>query len=76
MVSDIMGRLNHHAIDNIDVEVHPSYFPAEYNSESVPDPSTTTIKPIDDNSMDHLMDFLHSDNDDDILDVDLQMLQS
>ena len=27
VVSDIIGRLNHHAIDNGDVEVHPSEFP-------------------------------------------------
>ena len=38
VVSSIMGRLNHHAIDNVDVEVHPSDFPVELNSESVPDP--------------------------------------
>ena len=27
VVSDIMGKLNHHAIDYDDVEVHPSYYP-------------------------------------------------
>ena len=41
-----MGRLNHHAIANGDVEVHPSEFSVEYNSESVPDIDTTTIKLI------------------------------
>ena len=28
----IMGRLNHHEIDNGGVEVHPSDFPVEFNS--------------------------------------------
>ena len=40
----IMGRLNHHAIDNCDVEVNPSEFPVEFNYESVTDPDTTPIK--------------------------------
>ena len=44
VVSFIMGRLNHCTIDNGDVEVHLSDFPAEYNSEYVPDLDTTTIK--------------------------------
>ena len=35
VVSDITGRLNHCAIDNGDVEIHPSDFPVELNSESV-----------------------------------------
>ena len=43
-----MGRLNHHAIDNGDVEFHLSDFPVEFNSESIPDPDTTPIKSIDD----------------------------
>ena len=43
-----MGILNHHSIDNGDVEFHPSEFPFEPNSESVPDPDTTPIKSIDD----------------------------
>ena len=46
-VSDITGRLNHHATDNGDVKVHPSEFLVESNSESVTDPDTTTIKSID-----------------------------
>ena len=33
VVSDIMGRINHHAIDNDDFEVHTSEFPVELNSE-------------------------------------------
>ena len=36
------------AIDNVDVEVHPSDFRVEFNSESVQDPDTTLIKSIDD----------------------------
>ena len=47
VVLAIMGRLNHHAIDNSDVEVHPSDFSVEFNSESVPDPDTTPIRSID-----------------------------
>ena len=35
-------------IDNYDVEVHPSEFTVEFNSESVPDLDTTPIKSIDD----------------------------
>ena len=54
-----MGRLNHHAIDNGDVDVHPSEFPFEYNSESVPDTDTTPIKSIDDDEMDHLLELFH-----------------
>ena len=48
MVSYIMRRLNNHAIDNGDVEVNPSEFPVESNSESVTYPDTTPIKSIDD----------------------------
>ena len=59
VVSDIMGRLNHHVIDNGDVEVHPSEFPVEFNSESVPDSDTTPIKAIDDYEMDNILKFFH-----------------
>ena len=59
-VSAITRRLNHHVFDNGDVEVHPSYFPAEYNSEYIPDPETTLIKSIDDDEMDHLLELFHS----------------
>ena len=48
MVSAIIGIRNHHAIDNSDVKAHTSDFSVEFNSESVPDPDTTTIKSIDD----------------------------
>ena len=33
VISVIMGRLNHHAIDNGDVKIHTSEFPADSNSE-------------------------------------------
>ena len=75
VVSAITGRLNNHAIDNGDVEVHPSEFPVESNSESIPDLDTTMIKSIDDNEMDHLLVLLHSEHDDDLLYIVLQMLQ-
>ena len=70
-----MGRLNHHSIDNVDVKVHPSEFPVESNSELVPYQDTNPIKSIDDDEMDHLLELLHSEHDEDLLDVDLQMLQ-
>ena len=50
-----MGILNHRAIDNGNVDVHPSEFPVEFNSEYVPDLDTTMIKSIDDDEMDHLL---------------------
>ena len=59
MISSIMGILNHHIIDNGDVEVHPSEFPVGYRPESVPDPYTTPIKSIDGDEMDHLIEFFH-----------------
>ena len=71
-----MGRLNHHVIDNGDVEVHPSEFPVDFKSESVPDPETTTIKLIDDNEMDNLMKWFQSEHDEDSLDVYIHMLQA
>ena len=55
MVLAIRARLNHHVIDDSDVEVHPSEFPFESNSEYVPDTDTTIIQSIDDNEMDHLL---------------------
>ena len=52
VVSDIMGKLNHHAIDNSDIT---SEFPVESSYDSVPDPDITPIKSIDDDEMDHLL---------------------
>ena len=71
-----MGKLNHHAIDIGYVKIPTSDFPVESNYESVPDPDTTPIKSIDDDEMDYLLEFFHSEHDDDLLDVYLQMLQS
>ena len=71
-----MGRLNNHAIENGDVEVRPSDFPAESNYESVPDTDNTTIKSIDDDEIDHLLKLFHLEHDDDLMDVDLQMLHA
>ena len=73
VVSDIMGKLNHHAIDNGDIT---SDIPVESSYDSVPDPYTTPIKSIDDNEMGHLLELLHSEHDDNLLDVDLQMIQN
>ena len=48
MISDIMGGINHHTIDNGDVKVFPLEFPVEFNSEYVTDLDTNPIKSIDD----------------------------
>ena len=68
-----MWKLNHHAIDNGDIT---SDVPVDSSYESVPDPYTTPIKSIGDDELDHLLEFFHSEHDDNLLDVDLQMLQS
>ena len=68
-----MGKLNHHAIYNGDIT---SDVPVESINESVPDPDTTPIKSFDDDEIDHLLEFFHSEHDDDLLYVDLQMLQA
>ena len=60
VISDIIGRLNHHGIDNGDVKIHTSEFLVDSNSESVPDPDTTTIKSIDDYDMDNILELFHS----------------
>ena len=60
VVSAIMGRLNHHVLDNGDFEVQSSELSVEYSSESVPDPDTTPIKSIGDGKMDHILELFHS----------------
>ena len=60
VLSAIMGRLNHHAIDNGDVKISTSEFSVEFKSESVTDPDTNPIEPIDDDKMDHILEFFHS----------------
>ena len=67
-----MAKLNHHAIDNGDIT---SDVPFESNYESVPDPDTTPIKSIDDDERDHLLEFFHSEHDENFLDIDLQIIQ-
>ena len=76
MISAITGKLNNHSIDNGDIKTPTSDVPVESNHESVTDPDTTPIKSIDDDEMDHILEFFHSEHDDDLLDVDLQMLQA
>ena len=48
VVSAIIERLNHRAIDNGGVKVHNSEFPVELKSEPVTDTGTTPNKSIDD----------------------------
>ena len=74
-MSAIMGKINHHDIDNGDVKIPISEFSVESNYESVPYPDTTIIKSIDDDEIDHLLEFFHSEHDEDLLDVDPHMLQ-
>ena len=69
-----MGKLNHNAIDDGYVEVHPSYYSFEYTAEYVPYPYTTPIKSIDDDEMYRLLELFHSEHDDDIFNVGLQMV--
>ena len=76
VVSAITGRLNNHAINNGYVEFHPSEFIVEFKYEYVPDPDNTPIKSIDDDETDHLPEFFHSEHDEDLLDVGIQMLQA
>ena len=66
-----MVRLNHCTIDNGDVEINSSEFPVEFKYESVPYPDTTPTKSVDDGEIDHLLEFFHSEHDDDLLYVDL-----
>ena len=74
-ISDIIGILNHHDIDNGDVEFQTSDFLVEFTSESVLDSYTTPIKSIDYDQMDHLLELFHSEHDD-LPDVDLHILQA
>ena len=48
VISAIIRKLNHHAIDNGDVKIPTSYFLVGSKYESVTDPYTTLIKSIDD----------------------------
>ena len=75
VVSYIMVEINHHVIDNGDIEVNPSDNSYRYNSESVPDSDTTLIKSIDNDEMDHIPELSHSEHNHDLLYVDLHMRQ-
>ena len=66
-----MRRINHHSIDNGDVEVHPLEFTFESTNKYDPYTDTNPTKSIDDDEMYHLLEFFHSEQDDDILDIDL-----
>ena len=60
MVSSTVGRINHHEINNGDVEVHPSEYPFESTFESVPDTDTNPTRAIDDDEMHQLLELFHS----------------
>ena len=55
VVSNIMVRINNHAVDDVNVEVYPSYYLLEYPHESIPHPDNTLIKSIDNYEMDQLL---------------------
>ena len=59
VVLAIMGRINQHVIDNGTVWIFPSEYPFEYTSKSVLDPYTITIKSIDYDEIDQLLQLLH-----------------
>ena len=70
-----MGGINNHVVDNGDVEVQTLDFLFESSSESVPDLDTTPIKSSYEDEMNQVMELFHSEYENNILDVDLQMLQ-
>ena len=76
VVLDLMGRLNHHAVDNGDFDVYTLDCALEYNYHYVTDPDNTPIKSIDDDEIYQILELFHLEHDDDILDVDLHMLQA
>ena len=51
MVSPITGILNHHAVDNGNVELYPPDYPLGYLSDSVPDIDNTPIMFISDDEL-------------------------
>ena len=71
-----MGILNHHAIYNEDIKIPTPDVPFESSYESVLDPYTIPINSIDDDEKDHILKFLHSEHDENLLGVDLQMIQA
>ena len=75
MVLYVMGSLIHYIFGNSDVDVYPSEFTFECNSDSVTYSDTNLIQSSNDDEMDHLLYFFRTGHDDGIFDVDLQMLQ-
>ena len=71
-----MRRLNNHAIDNDYVEVYPSEYLFESTSDLVPDMDTTSINSIDYYEMNQLLEFSHSEHDDDIFDFYLRLYET
>ena len=71
-----MGIINHHTINNGDIDVHTSEFPVEFNSEYIPNSDTIPIKSIADDEMDHLLEFFHSGYYEYLLDVDIYIIQA
>ena len=55
VISDIMGKLKNHAIDNGDVKITTSDVTVESSYVSVPDIDTTLIKSIEDDEMNHIL---------------------
>ena len=59
-----MVILNHHSIDHGDVEIHTSNYLLEYTSGSVTDPDNTSIKSINNDKMDKLLELFYLEHDD------------
>ena len=76
LVSDITGRLNHHAVDNGDLDIYPTDYALKYGYDSVPEPYNTPIKSIDDDEMEQILQLSHLEHDDDLLDLDQYMIQA
>ena len=60
MVSVIAGKLNHYAIDNVDIKIPTSDVPVDSYYDSVTYSDATPIKSIDDDETGHLLEFFHS----------------
>ena len=60
LISAIIGKLNHRAIDNGNVKIPTSDVPVESKYDSVIDPDTTPIKSIDDDEIYHLLELFQS----------------
>ena len=67
----MMGRLNHHSVDNNDVNFQTLGYPFGSTSDSVPDTDTTPTKSIGDSEMDQLVEISHPEHYDNMLDAEL-----